>query len=59
MKNVAMWKEARGDRGNIHSPSVAEECRGEREGKSEGGEGGRERGREQRETSILPLLRGS
>lgn len=35
-----MWKEARGDRGNIHSPSVAEECRGEREGKSEGREGG-------------------
>lgn len=42
VKNVAMWKEARGDRGNIHSPSVAEECRGEREEKREGREGRRE-----------------
>lgn len=61
VKNVAMWKEARGDRGNIHSPSVAEECRGERGVggvRSEEREGKGREGREQRETSILPLLRG-
>lgn len=48
-----MWKEARGDRGNIHSPSVAEECRGEREGKSEGREGGSGGGSKERRPFSL------
>lgn len=53
VKNVAMWKEARGDRGNIHSPSVAEECRGEREEKREGREGGKEGGSKERRPFTL------
>lgn len=58
VKNVAMWKEARGDRGNIHSPSVAEECRGEWGGgereRSEEREGkGREGGSKERRPFSL------